>query len=105
MSSRKALITVFIAVDCFTFLTGILGLGAMEKKVAVEGESHGGARQGRRRGQGADLGDLRKLEAQRLQYLQAKLIKQAFCGAVALPFRWERKPKKRSSLAVSSCWA
>ena len=44
LSSREALIAVFIAVDCFTFLTGILGLGAMDKKVAVEGESHGGAR-------------------------------------------------------------
>ena len=28
LSSREALIAVFIAVDCFTFLTGILCLGA-----------------------------------------------------------------------------
>ena len=75
---------------------------AMEWVAAVEGESNDGARQGRQRGQGGDLGDLRKLEAQRLQYLQAKLIKQALRGAVALPFRWEWKPKKRSSSVVSS---
>ena len=56
-------------------------------------------------GEAAIWGILRKLEAQRLQCLQAKLIKQASRGAVAQPFRWERKPKKRSSLAVSSCWA
>ena len=56
-------------------------------------------------GEAAIWGILRKLGAQRLQCLQARLIKQASHGAVALPFRWERKPKKRSSLAVSSRWA
>ena len=56
-------------------------------------------------GKAAIWGILRRLEAQWLQYLQAKLIKQASRDAAALPFGWERKPKKRSSLAVSSCWA
>ena len=53
-------------------------------------------------GKAAIWGILRRLEAQRLQYPQARLIKQASHGAVAQRFRWERKPKKRSSLAVSS---
>ena len=56
-------------------------------------------------GKTAIWGNLRKIEAQRLQCLQARLINQASCGAVALAFRWERKPKKWSSLAVSSRWA
>ena len=51
-------------------------------------------------GNAAIWGILQRLGAQRLQYLQARLIKQASRGAAALPFRWERKPKKRSSLAV-----
>ena len=50
-------------------------------------------------------GILRKLGAQRLQCPHARLIKQALCGAVVQPFRWERKPKRRSSLAISSRWA
>ena len=56
-------------------------------------------------GEAAIWGILRKLGAQRLQCPQARLIKQASRGAVALPFCWERKPKKRSSLAVSFRWA
>ena len=53
-------------------------------------------------GEAVIWGILRKLGAQQLQCLQARLIKQASRNVVAHPFRWERKPKKRSSLAVSS---
>ena len=44
LSSKEAHIAVFIAVDCFTFLTRILGLGAMGEDRVVEAESHGSAR-------------------------------------------------------------
>ena len=64
LSSKEARIAVFMAVDCFTFLTGILGLGAMEEKVAVEGESHGGEEG--EEGEAAIWGILRKLGARRL---------------------------------------
>ena len=43
LSSKEALLAIFMAVDCFIFLTGVLCLGAM-------GEGQGGGRwSGRRR--------------------------------------------------------
>ena len=105
LSSSEARIAVFKAVDCFTFLTGILGMCAMEKKAAVEGESRGGAEQGRRRRRCGDLG--RSVEARSITATvrSRAAYKASPRGAVAPPFRWEQKPRKRSSLAVSSRWA
>ena len=58
LSSSEARIAVFRAVDCFTFLTGILGLCDMEKEAAIGGKLHGGAKQGRRRSRCGDLGKI-----------------------------------------------
>ena len=68
---------------------------AMERVAALEGESSCSARRGRRRRQYGDLGNLRKLEAQRLQYLQARLIKQASRDDAALI--WPSRPEQRAT--------